>query len=476
MCARLEEGVDRIGAFLATVARQSLGRASRNAAAPGKEMTHSMSLIRRSLFVLFPMLAATVFAGPSAGADMQAGSGDGGCAITDEGDARTDSARSFTAWLEDYKAQAIGCGISTVTTEAAFRGVRPSETVRRLDRRQPEYNRTFFGYLGTRVTDGMVRTGRDRIGKYSTLLEEIERRYGVEAEVLTAIWGLESGFGANIGDIPVISALSTLAHDGRRSAFYRRELLSALRILERGDTDPNRMPGSWAGAMGQTQLMPSTFLAHAVNADGDGRIDVWGSVPDALSSAANYLKSIGWISGQPWGREVSLPQGFDAYQARLDLRMPVDSWGGQGILRADGRSLPATDPVGSVILPAGIGGPAFLVYDNFRVLTEWNRSLFYALSVGHLSDGLAGGGGLVGRAPPGDAPLRTDAVMAMQRDLNALGYAAGEPDGMVGRQTRRALRDYQRDRGLPADAYPTRRLIEMLQAEIRGGASPPAAP
>jgi membrane-bound lytic murein transglycosylase B len=221
--------------------------------------------------------------------------------------------------------------------------------------------------------------------------------------------------------------------------------------------------------------MPSTFLSHGVDADHDGRIDIWDCVPDALGSAANYLKNLGWKSGQPWGREVSLPAGFDAFHARLDLQEPIGFWKEQGVRLADGRTLPEADPAGAVILPAGVLGPAFLVYENFRVITEWNKSLFYALSVGHLSDRLAGGGPLVGEAPPGDAPLRTEFVRGMQQDLNRLGYPAGEPDGMVGRRTRQALRDYQRDRGLTADAYPTRDLLAVLWAEARGEPLPSAA-
>jgi membrane-bound lytic murein transglycosylase B len=430
----------------------------------------------RFLSLLCALLAASVLAGLVPQGTDEAGRTEGGCPIPGEPGTTTAEAVPFEAWLENYKEQALRCGISAQTIQAAFDGLSPSGKVRRLDRRQPEYNKTFFGYLGTRVTDGLVRIGRDRLRQHLTLLTELESRYGVEKEVLVALWGLESGFGADMGSLPAFTALSTLAHDGRRSAFYRDELLSALRIVEDGHREPERMPSSWAGAVGQTQFMPSTFLAHAVDADGDGRIDVWDSIPDALASGANYLSRLGWNTGQPWGREVLLPDGFDAYQARLDLRASAGFWSEQGVLGVDGRPLPDSDPVGAVVLPAGIRGPAFLVYDNFRVLTEWNRSLFYALSVGHLWDRLAGKRALAGKPPPGDAPLQLRTVASMQADLNALGYAAGEADGMVGRQTRQALRDYQRERNMVADAYPTPDLIARLRAELLGEAFPPVAP
>jgi peptidoglycan hydrolase-like protein with peptidoglycan-binding domain len=232
------------------------------------------------------------------------------------------------------------------------------------------------------------------------------------------------------------------------------------------------MRGSWAGAMGQPQFMPTTFQAHATDGDGDGRHDIWGSVPDALTSAANYLAAIDWRRGEPWGREISLPAGFDAYQARLPLRLSDAQWGARGVRAADGGALTDLGLEGSIVLPAGIDGPAFLVYDNFGVITEWNRSIFYGLTVGILSQRLSGGPGLVGRAPPAERRLRRSEVMELQSALNRLGYGAGTPDGMIGMQTRQALRDFQRDRGLVPDAYPGPATI----AALRGQAPPTGQP
>ncbi|MCB2262326.1 MAG: lytic murein transglycosylase [Candidatus Thiosymbion ectosymbiont of Robbea hypermnestra] len=372
---------------------------------------------------------------------------------------------SFSKWLEEYKRQARSCGIPPKVIETAFKGVRPLNRLLKHDRKQAEYSKTFFGYLNGRVSSGLINTGRKRIKRHRALLKRLEGEYGVPAEILVALWGLESGYGAVTGNTPVIAALSTLAYDGRRRDFYQRELLSALRILEQGRIEPNRMLGSWAGAMGQPQFMPSTYLDWGVDADNDGRIDIWRSVPDALESAANYLAGIKWQRGQPWGAEVKLPEDFDAYQARLSEQRSNRTWDTRGVRLANGRPLPASDMTGSIILPAGIRGPAFLVYNNFRVITEWNKSLFYALSVGRLSDRLAGKGRLVGKAPPGDKPLKISLVKAMQADLNTLGFGAGKPDGMVGKQTRQALRDYQRSRGMVADAYPTPELAARLRRE-----------
>jgi len=390
---------------------------------------------------------------------------------TDEGAESTDgpAPTSFAHWLREYQKQALQCGVSPAVTDSAFRGVVPLGKLLAYDRKQAEYSKTFFAYLNGRVTAGLVAAGRSRVRQHQTLLGGLEDRYGVPAEVLVALWGLESGYGSGMGSTPVISALSTLAYDGRRRGFYRRELLSALRILERESLEPGRMLGSWAGAMGQPQFMPSTYLRWGLDADGDGRVDIWKSVADALESAANYLAGIGWQRGQPWGVEVLLPPGFVAYQARLSLEQGNDAWSSLGVRLANGRSLPSSPATGSIILPAGIQGPAFLVYDNFRVITEWNKSLFYALSAGHLADRLAGKGGLVGKPPPGDKSLRTSAIRAMQADLNALGFPAGEPDGMVGMQTRQALRDYQRSRDLTADAYPRPALVVRLHREAGAG-------
>ncbi|WP_295882306.1 lytic murein transglycosylase [uncultured Thiohalocapsa sp.] len=382
--------------------------------------------------------------------------------------------RSFAAWRAAFERAAVTCGIRPRVAAAALQAARLDPAIARLDQRQAEYNSTFMGYLHRRVSDVLVQQGRARLQRHATLLRGIEARYGVAPEVLVALWGLESGFGANQGDTPVLAALATLAYDGRRRELYQRQLLAALRLLDAGDVAPVQLRGSWAGAMGQVQFMPTTFVAHALDADGDGRRDLWGSTTDALTSAANYLTRIGWRADQPWGIEVTLPPDFDPYSAELNVRRDTADWAEQGLRLARGGALadalgrlPAR---GAVVLPSGIEGPAFLVFDNFDAILEWNRSIFYALSVGYLAQRLAGGPTLVGRAPPGEQALSRTEVMRLQEALNALGLDAGEPDGMVGAQTRQALRRYQAGAGLTADAYPTPALIARIRAEARGEA------
>ena len=375
--------------------------------------------------------------------------------------------QSFSDWLAHFRHQATRCGIAPTTLSIAFDGVRPIDELLAFDRRQAEYTNTFAGYLAGRVSDGMVADGRERIERQRDLLARLQQRHGVPPQVLVALWGLESGYGANIGNTEVIDALVTLAYDGRRRHLYEQELLNALRMLDRGLVERRQMIGSWAGAMGQTQFMPSTFIAHARDGDDDGRADLWTSSADALTSAADYLASIGWRRGEPWGREVVLPAHFDPYQARLSLRRTGREWSGLGVRTPDGDDIPEGDLPGSIILPAGREGPAFLVFDNFHAILEWNRSLFYALSVGHLADRLAGAGPLVRMGPEG-LRLRTSDIVQAQHALNALGFETGGVDGMVGMQTRQAIRDFQRSRGLAADAYPDLDLISALVEETGG--------
>ena len=396
------------------------------------------------------------------------------CPVTVDESSRDEAGPSiaFAGWLDAFRGRAADCGISPATLEGALEGLEHDDTVARLDRRQAEYNSTFSGYLRNRVNDALVATGRALLIQWQPLLEQLAADHGVPPEVLVALWGLESAFGQVTGDTATIQALATLAYDGRRQALYQRELLAALRIIDADHIAPQQMRGSWAGAMGQPQFMPSTFLTHARDGDGDGRIDIWDSVPDALTSAANYLAAIHWRRGQPWGREVRLPPGFDPYQARLSLVRSDRDWIAIGALAADGGPLSDLGLSGSIVLPAGIDGPAFLVYDNFHVITEWNRSLFYALTVGIFADRLRGGSGLVRGSPPNEHRLSRELVMALQSRLNRLGYDTGTPDGMVGLQTRQALRDFQRDHGLTPDAYPSDATIALLgQADARSAST-----
>jgi len=285
----------------------------------------------------------------------------------------------------------------------------------------------------------------------------------VQPGYLVAFWGLESNFGRHTGGFSVIGALATLAYDARRGAFFRAQLLDALRILDQGHIGVAEMAGSWAGAMGQLQFIPSTFVNYAVDFDGDGRRNIWTDLPDVFASAANYLSSIGWRGDEKWGREVRLPADFDWELASLKLRKPLEEWRRLGIRRADGGALPIADISGAIVAPGGHKGPAFLVYGNFNKILNWNRSLLYAIAVGHLADRIAGRGPLRAARPAKEEPLSRAQVEEMQGLLAALGFDAGEPDGVVGSQTRAALRAFQRAAKVPPDGYPTPELLASIR-------------
>jgi lytic murein transglycosylase len=306
-----------------------------------------------------------------------------------------------------------------------------------------------------------VDTGRARLPQ---LHDEAAAaaRYGVPAAVLIAVWGIESDFGNNFGDIPTIDALATLAFEGRRETWARGQLVDALKILQSGDIARAGMVGSWAGAMGQTQFLPSAYLAYAVDADGDGRRDIWGSMADVLSSTANFLARSGWRAGEPWGTEVRLPAGFDVGRADEAIRQSSARWAAEGVQTADGAPLPELAEA-SLLLPAGARGPAFMVGPNFRAIRRYNNSVSYALAVGLLAQRLDGGPD-VQAAWPRDLPALTRSqLLELQEALNQQGFASGKPDGLLGPATRDALRRYQRSIGLPADGYPTLELLERLK-------------
>jgi len=377
---------------------------------------------------------------------------------------------AFQDWLQDVRREAAAAGISSATLDAALSDLAPIERIVELDRRQPEYTQTFWAYLDKRVTPERIARGRALLAEHGDLLARVQARYGVQARFLVAFWGLESNFGDYTGGFPVIGALATLAYDERRSDFFRRELLNALRILDAGHVTPAAMQGSWAGAMGQVQFMPSTFVSYAVDFDGDGRRDIWNSLPDIFASAANYLSQIGWQGDVIWGREIRLPQDFDWELAAQSERKPLAAWAALGVRRADGGPLPEGDIEAAIVLPAGHAGPAFLVYDNFSAILTWNRSLLYALSVGHLADRLVGAGPLLAERPAIETPLSRAQVEELQALLMRLGFDPGTPDGVVGSKTRAALRAFQRDSRLAPDGYPTPEVLQALrEAAARQG-------
>ncbi len=389
------------------------------------------------------------------------------CALALSGPLRAQEAPrpDFQSWLEGVRAEALARGISRPTLEAALAGIQPIERVIELDRQQPEFVDTFWNYLDRRVTPQRVGRGAALLEEHQALLGQLERRHGVPARLLVAFWGLETNYGRTLGSHPVPAALATLAYDGRRSAFFRRELLEALAILEAGHVAPQAMVGSWAGAMGQMQFMPSTFRAYAIDADGDGKKDLWGTLPDAFASAANYLAQAGWQPGETWGREVRLPADFSWQLAHLGVKKPIAAWAAMGVTRADGSPLPSADMAGAILLPQGHAGPAFMVYRNFEIILAWNRSVSYALAVGHLADRIAGLPPLANGREADNRRLSREQILELQQRLVALGFDLGEADGVLGSRTKAAIRTYQKSAGLPADGYPSVTLLEQLQSE-----------
>jgi lytic murein transglycosylase len=369
--------------------------------------------------------------------------------------------QKFARWVAEFRASARAAGIDEATLQSAFDGVRFVPRAVAADRAQPEFTRTVWAYLDSAVSAQRIARGQEKLQQLRPQVDAITARYGVPTEVIFAIWGMESNFGSNVGDIPTIDALATLGFEGRREQWARGQLLAALKILQNRDIDRAQMIGSWAGAMGQTQFLPSNFLAYAVDADGDGRRDIWGSVPDVVASTANFLARSGWQAGQPWGLEVRLPAGFD-YARADDVRQPASQWAGEGVQSLDGAPLPALDGA-SILLPAGARGPAFLVGNNFRTILRYNNSTSYALAVGLLAQKLAGGPGVQTPWPRDLQALSSSQVRALQTALNARGFDTGTPDGTMGPATRRGIRQYQLSQGLSADGYPTLELLQRLQ-------------
>jgi len=373
---------------------------------------------------------------------------------------------TFKQWLTSFKFEALTNGISNETLIVAFKNVYPIQKVINLDRRQKEYSVTFSRYLRNSISVNRIKRGKSMLKKYRTLLKNIKEKYGVQPQILVALWAMESNFGKNMGNFSTINTLATLAHEGRRHNFFRNELLCALHILEERHISIDKMKSSWAGAMGQPQFMPSTFFHYSVDGDADNKKDIWHNKADVFASAANYLKEVGWKFGQNWGLEVKLPKTFKPYQARLAEKKLLREWHALGVKKANGRQLPINDEMkGSIILPSGIKGPAFLVFHNFRVIRKWNRSTNYALTIGHLSDRLMGGRTLIGKAPKGEKPLTRKQALSLQRNLKKLGFYEDKIDGMVGLNSRNAIREYQKYKGIPADAYPSPELILQIQKD-----------
>ncbi|WP_298436880.1 lytic murein transglycosylase [uncultured Jannaschia sp.] len=374
-------------------------------------------------------------------------------------------ADDLPAYLDEFRPRAEAAGIAPATLDAVLPELDWLADTVRLDRNQSEFTRTIWEYLDLAVSDGRVRNGRAALAANAAALEAIEARFGVEKEIVAAIWGLESSFGAFMGDTSTLDAVATLAADGRRRDFFEAQLLAALTILEAGDVTAAAMRGSWAGAMGHTQFMPSSFLDHAVDFDGDGRRDVWGTDPvDALASTAAYLAFHGWETGQPWGMEVMLPEGFDYSEASSLVTKTPSEWTALGVQPVAGGTLPGETPI-SIRVPAGRAGAAFATWPNFMVLERYNTADAYVIGVGHLADRLAGGDPIQSGWPRGDRALGFDERVEMQRLLAAAGFDPQKFDGLVGPLTLDAIRRWQASEGLVPDGYMPPRMLERL----RGG-------
>ncbi|WP_369861660.1 lytic murein transglycosylase, partial [Acidovorax sp. HMWF029] len=379
--------------------------------------------------------------------------------VTAEAD---DHIAGFAAWRTAFAAQALAAGIAPHTVRDVLGQAQWQPRVVELDRAQPEFSRTPWAYLDSAVSAQRVAQGQAKLAEHGPTLEAAAARYGVPATVVTAIWGMESNYGSNFGSFRTVDALATLAYEGRRRAWAQGELLAALRIVDRGDIAADRMLGSWAGAMGHTQFLPSVFLAYAVDADGDGRRDIWGSIPDVLTSTAHFLARSGWLASETWGAEVVLPANFDHARADPAVRQTTAQWEAEGVRSANGQPLP-TLGAASITAPAGARGPAFVVGANFRAILRYNNSVNYALAVALLSRQIGGGTPVTAAWPRDLEPLSRTQMQALQEALNRKGFAAGAPDGVMGPATRAGLRGFQRSVGLAADGYPTLELLQRLQ-------------
>jgi membrane-bound lytic murein transglycosylase B len=424
-----------------------------------------------SKLLTLPAILLTVFAACHAPVSLADDDGATGSAA---------SSQSFQDWLAAFRKQAAAAGISEATLDATLTGLQPDPRIIRYDQRQPEFVQTFWNYLDVMVNDKRVAAGKAMLSQYGDLFSAAEQRYGVPARYLAAFWGLETNYGNLTGDIAIIPALATLAYDARRSQFFRVQLLNALRIVDSGNMPASDLRGSWAGAFGQMQFMPSTYLRYAVDGDGDGRINIRSSIADAIDSAANYLRQAGWQPGQDWGEEVRLPKDFDWGLARLDRWKTLRDWHGLGVTRADGSPLPEDNHTAAILLPQGHSGPAVMIDQNFNVILRWNRSVNYAIAVGLLADRLADKPALVNGREVDNRRLSREQVIDMQNLLAGLGFDPGPVDGMPGRRTLNAIRAYQAAFGLPADGYASVDLLERLHTKTTTKQLPtsagPAAP
>ena len=370
----------------------------------------------------------------------------------------------FRSCLPGLKAQAAARGVSGPAFDAAVRGIQPDMKILELMDSQPEFKTEIWDYLSALVDEQRVADGKAALRQWGPALAQAEARYGVDRHVIAGVWGVESDFGKNFGDRPLVQSLATLScYAPRRQAYFTGELMATLKIVQDGDIDPSLLKGSWAGAFGHTQFMPSTFQRLAVDGDGDGRRDVVSSVPDAVASTANFLKKAGWSEGLPWGYEVRLPAGFNPGLAGRRAKKPLSTWAAMGVTRVDGRPL-SGDYAAGILIPAGIRGPAFVVTRNFDAVYSYNAAESYGLAIALLGDRLKGLPGIRAAWPTDDPPLSRAERLEMQQLLTARGYDVGVPDGKIGQKTRDAIKDVERRIGLEQRGRPGGKVLEALRS------------
>jgi lytic murein transglycosylase len=383
-------------------------------------------------------------------------------ALASAGPASAACGGGFGPWLAAFKREAAAEGISARTIQNALADVRFEQSVINRDRAQGVFSQTFLEFAGRMVAGYRLQQGAAELKKNASTFARIEKEFGVPGPVIVAFWGLETDFGANTGDFPTLNALATLAYDCRRPEKFRSQLLDALRILDRGDLRAEQMRGAWAGELGQLQFMPTDYLRSGVDFDGDGRVDLIRSKPDALASSASLLAHHGWQRGEPWLQEVRVPRNLPWEEAGLDIKHTRADWAKWGVTLASGKPLPADKAQASLLLPMGRNGPAFLAYRNFDVYTEWNQSLVYAVTAAYYATRLAGAPA-VNKGQPVDS-LSGAETKELQRLLKARGYDVGKVDGIIGEKTRESVRDLQQKLGMPPDSYPTKQLLARMRA------------
>jgi lytic murein transglycosylase len=375
---------------------------------------------------------------------------------------RCQNTGSFERWVEQFKKDAVAQGISPKVVAAAAPELTFDESVIKRDSGQAVFTRTFIDFSKRLIGGPRIPNGLAKMKQHAELFARIEKTYGVPPEVITAVWGLESDYGALFGKFKILPSLATLSYDCRRGDHFRPELMDALRIIQRGDQRVDEMNGNWAGEFGGMQFTPSNYIKYGVDFDGDGRRDLIKSIPDTLASAANYLQNIGWRRGEPWLQEVEVPANLPWQEADLEIQHPRSKWASWGVKAAKG-TLPKDNLQASLILPMGRLGPAFLAYPNFKVFIDWNSAFVYSTTVAYFATRLGGAPPVNEEGAKRVEPLTTEQIVALQNLLNAQGYSIGEADGKLGAGTRKAVKKAQIKFGLPADSWPTSELLSRMQ-------------